>query len=240
MWIRLETAPLALAATLAIAGCGLYGVDGNGERATEVRPLQGFSAVETDGSLDVVIQRGDTFNVEVSIDSNLLRELRTELADGGETLWIDLEGPVWDVLPGPHVIVTMPVLRRAVLAGSGAVTAAGFEQAEPTALELDGSGRLTFTGDVPAAQVRSWGSGEVRLHGSAGSLDARLDGSGAVDASDFATATADLALSGSGNMAAHVSDSVRVSLSGSGNVDIYGGAVIERASVSGSGSLTQH
>ena len=30
------------------------------------------------------------------------------------------------------------------------------------------------------------------------------------------------------------------SLSGSGNVDLYGGAVVERASISGSGSLTQH
>jgi len=239
MAIRFETVRLMMVATLAAAGCGLYGVDGNGERATETRPLQGFTAVVADGSLDVQIQRGDAFDVEVSIDSNVLRDLRTDLIDGGATLSIDLEGPVWDILPGPHVIVTMPALQRAVLNGSGSMNATGFQQTDPVTLELDGSGSLTYAGDVPSAQVRSWGSGDVRLHGSAGSLDARLDGSGAVDARDFPTATADLSLSGSGDLAANVSSSARVTLSGSGNVDLYGGAVVERASISGSGSFNQ-
>ena len=238
MAIRFETARLMMVTALAAAGCGLY-VDGNGERATETRPLQGFTAVAADGPLDVQIRRGDAFDVEVSIDSNVLRDLRTDLIDGGATLAIDLEGRFFDVVSGPHVIVTMPVLRRVALNGSGSVSASGFEQTDPVALELDGSGTLTYSGDVPSAQVRSWGSGDVRLHGTTGSLDARLDGSGAVDARDFPTATADLSLSGSGDLAANVSDSARVTLSGSGNVDLYGGAVVEGASISGSGSFTQ-
>jgi hypothetical protein len=238
MAIRFETGRLILVATLATADCGLY-VDGNGERATETRPLQGFTAVAADGSLDVQIQRGDAFDVEVSIDSNVLRDLRTDLTDGGATLSIDLDGPVWDILPGPHVIVTMPELRRVVLNGSGSVNATGFQQTVPMTLELDGSGSLTYTGEVPSAQVRSWGSGDLRLHGATDSLDARLDGSGAVDARDFPTTTADLSLSGSGDLAANVSGSARVTLSGSGNVDLYGGAVVERASISGSGSFNQ-
>jgi hypothetical protein len=236
---RFETASLMVVATLAAAGCGLY-VDGNGERATETRPLQGFTAVTADGPLDVQIQRGDAFDVEVSIDSNVLRDVRTDLTDGGATLSIDLDGSIFNILSGPHVIVTMPVLRRAVLNGSGSVSATGFQQTDPVALELDGSGVLTYDGQAPSAQVRSWGSGDVRLHGGADSLDARLDGSGAVDARDFPTATADLSLSGSGDLSADVSGSASVTLSGSGNVDLYGGAVVERASISGSGSFNQH
>lgn len=238
MEIRFETVGLMMVATLATAGCGLY-VDGNGERATETRPLQGFTAVTADGPLDVQIQRGDAYNVEVSIDSNVLRDLRTDLVDGGATLAIDLEGRFWDIISGPHVIITMPVLQRAVLNGSGSVSATDFQQTEPVALELDGSGTLTYSGQVPSAQVRSWGSGDVRLHGSTGSLDARLDGSGAVDARDFPTETADLSLSGSGDLSANVTGSARVTLSGSGNVDLYGGAVVEHASLSGSGSFNQ-
>ena len=196
--------------------------------------------MQADSSLDVQVQRGDVFDVQVSIDSNLLGRLRTDLIDGGATLSIDLEGSVRDILPGPHVIVAMPVLQRAVLNGSGSVTATGFQQTDPVALDLDGSGLLTYDGDVPSAQVRSSGSGDVRLHGSASSLDARLDGSGTVDARDFPTATAALSLSGSGNLSANVSASASVTLSGSGNVDLYGGAVVEQASISGSGSFTQH
>ena len=235
-----ETARLLMVAAAAATGCGLYGIEGNGERATETRPLAGFTALESDSSLDVQIQSGDGFNVEVSIDSNLLRRVRTDLIDGGATLSIDLDGNVWDILPGPHVIVTMPELQQVALNGSGSVSATGFQQTDPVALELEGSGLLTYDGEVPSAQVRSWGSGDTRLHGSASSLDARLDGSGAVDTRNFPTETADLSLSGSGNLSATVSSSATVTLSGSGNVDLYGGAVVERASISGSGSLTQH
>ena len=234
------TARLMMVATLATAGCGLFGVEGNGERATETRPVAGFTAVVADSSLDVEIQSGAAFSVEVSIDSNLLSDLHTDLIDGGATLSIDTERPVRDILPGPHVIITMPDLQRAALNGSGSVSATGFQQSDPVVLELDGSGLLTYDGQVPGAQVRSWGSGDMRLHGSTSTLDARLDGSGDVDARNFPAATADLSLSGSGNLSATVSDSVSVTLSGSGDVDLYGGAAVDRVSISGSGTLTQH
>jgi hypothetical protein len=239
MAIRFDGARLVMVVTLAAAGCGPF-IDGNGQRATETRPLQGFTGVEADSSLDVQIQSGDTFDVVVSIDSNVLHDLHTDLTDGGATLSIDLEGHVWDILPGPHVIITMPVLQRAVLNGSGSVTATGFQQTDPVAVELDGSGTLTYDGQVPGAQVRSWGSGDMRLYGSTGSLDARLDGSGDVDARGFPAATAYLSVSGSGDLSANVSGSASVTLSGSGNVDLYGGAVVQGASISGSGSFTQH
>src|SRR5262252_9259387 len=144
MAIGSTSARLMIAAALAATSCGLYGVEGNGQRATETRQLQGFSAVLADDSLDVQIQHGDAFDVQVSIDSNLLGQLRTDLIDGGATLLIHVEGSVRDMLPGPHVMVTMPVLQRAVLDGSGSVTATGFQQTDPVALELDGSGLLTY------------------------------------------------------------------------------------------------
>jgi len=225
------------AALLALAGCGLMGVDGNGERVSEVRPLEGFSAVDSEGGLDVVIARGDAFRVEVSIDSNLLDRVRTRVA--GDTLTIDEEW-IGDTVTGPHVIVTMPVLRRAAVSGSGSLWAGGCEQAEPVSLAIDGSGELTFVGDVPRADVRISGSGAARLQGIATALGVTVEGSGAVDARDLDATTADLSVSGSGDLAATVSGSVRVTVSGSGSVDLYGGAVLERVDVSGSGSITQH
>jgi hypothetical protein len=225
------------AALLALAGCGLMGVDGNGERVSEVRPLEGFSAVDSAGSLDVMIARGDAFRVEVSIDSNLLDRVRTRVA--GDTLTIDEEW-IGDTVAGPHVIVTMPVLRRATVSGSGGLWAGGFQQAEPVSLAIDGSGALTFVGDVPRADVRITGSGGARLQGIAAALGAAVEGSGAIDARPLDATTADLSVSGSGDLAATVSGSARVAISGSGSVDLYGGAVLERVDVSGSGSVTRH
>src|SRR5262245_37911767 len=151
------------AAALALGGCEI-GVDGNGQRATEVRSLEGFSAIDSAAGLDVQINQGETFRVEVSIDSNLLDRVRTDVS--GDTLTIDEEW-IGDTLPGPHVIVTMPVLRRASIFGSGAIRATGCNQAEPVALTIDGSGELGFVGAVPRASVRISGSGDARLQGTA-------------------------------------------------------------------------
>ena len=225
------------AALLLLAGCGLYGVDGNGERVSEVRPLQGFSAVSCDGSLDVTIHRGDEFRVEVSIDSNLLPLVHTDVS--GDVLRIDSDR-IGDTVAGPNVIVTMPALRSAALNGSGTVWAGGFQETQPVSLVLDGSGDLAFAGDASRVDVRLSGSGDTRLQGTADALSVNLDGSGTVDAYNFAATTADVALSGSGDVAASVSGSVRVSLSGSGTVDLYGDAVLERIEVSGSGEIRRH
>jgi hypothetical protein len=225
------------AGLLLLAGCGLLGVDGNGERVNEVRALEGFSAVESDGSLDVEITRGDVFHVEVSIDSNLLRRVHTDVV--GDVLRIDEES-IGDTVAGPHIIVTMPLLRRASLNGSGGLSAAGFQQTEPVSLVLDGSGDLSFAGDVPRLDVGVSGSGDARVSGTAPALGVALDGSGTVDARSLDATTADLSLSGSGDIAASVSGSARVEISGSGDVDLYGGATLDRIDVSGSGSVRQH
>ena len=226
------------AALLALGGCGLFGVDGNGDRVSEVRPLEGFSAVDSEGSLDVEIDRGDAFRVEVSIDSNLLHLVRTRVA--GDTLVIDTDEPIGRVVAGPHVVVTMPVLDRAVVNGSGGLWAGPFAQSDPVSLRIDGSGDLTFVGDVPSADVRVSGSGDARLTGTAAAFSASVDGSGTVDARDLDATAADLSVSGSGDLAATVSGSVRVAISGSGSVDLYGPAALERVDVSGSGSITRH
>ena len=240
MWTGICRAGWVLlgAALLAFTGCGLIGIDGNGQRVSEVRALEGFSAVDSEGSLDVVIVRGDAFRVEVSIDSNLLELVRTRVA--GDRLAIDTDGPIGDVVAGPHVIVTMPVLRHAAVNGSGGLWAGAFEQAEPVSLAIDGSGELTFVGGVPRADVRISGSGDARLQGTAAALGAAVDGSGAVDARNLDATTADLSVSGSGDLAVTVNGSVRVTVSGSGSVDLYGGAVLEHVDVSGSGSITRH
>jgi hypothetical protein len=226
------------AALLWVAGCGLYGVDGNGKRVDEVRPVGVFSEISSDASLDVQVTRGDAFRVAVSIDSNLVHAVRTDVS--GDVLWVDVGEPIGDTVGGPHVLVTMPVLRRAALNGSGSLRADGFDQAEPVSLALDGSGDLSFTGAAPTVTVRASGSGDTRLHGTTPALDVALDGSGSVDARDLDATTADLSLNGSGDIAARVSTSARVALSGSGDIDLYGTASIDSIDVSGSGSINRH
>ena len=220
-----------------LPSCDL-GIDGNGNRTVEDRPARDFTGVKARGSLDVKVQRGDVFSVVVSIDSNLQDVVVTRV-DGG-TLIVDVAKPIGDTVSGPHVIVTMPVLRAAVLSGSGALSAETFTQDQPVDLILEGSGNLVFSGDVPTLTGRLIGSGDMSLRGSTGAVDLTLEGSGNLDARNMSATTGDISLDGSGDLAATVTGSTRIAMSGSGNIDLFGGGTLGTSTVDGSGNLRVH
>jgi hypothetical protein len=235
---RARSLLLTLAAYgLGLAACG-GGTDGNGQRSTELRAASAFSRVESRGSLDVQIDQGAAFGVVVSIDSNLQRMVTTRVA--GSTLVIDVDGSIGETVPGPHVLVTLPVLELAALTGSGSITGSAFQQDQAVALAIDGSGDVAFTGTVPSVEGRLGGSGELRISGAAALVDLSLDGSGKIDAIDCSGIDAVVSLSGSGRIATTATRSAQVRLSGSGNIDLYGGATITSESVSGSGDVRAH
>src|SRR5204862_6416646 len=95
---------------------------------------------------------------------------------------IDVDGSIGRTLPGPQVLVTLPVLARAALTGSGSLTTSAFLQDQAVRLDLDGSGDVAFTGTAPSIQGYLGGSGDVRIAGGATSIDLSLDGSGTFDA----------------------------------------------------------
>jgi hypothetical protein len=213
-------------------------VHGNGRPTSEERELSGFDAVESASSFDVKVERGDTFAVHVHVDSNIAPLLRTRVAGG--TLIIGSDEQVTDLVPGPHVTVTMPHLTKATLSGSGLFTAAGFQENDPVALDLSGSGNLDFQGSAPTVEASLDGSGEINLAGSSDQVSLALDGSGSIDARALPARFGSVGLAGSGQVLATVAERVDVSLSGSGKIDLFGGAALQHVSKRGSGDIVQH
>jgi hypothetical protein len=223
-----------LVTALIVCGCDDV-VQGNGQRVTEERPLADFTRVDSATSVDVAIDQGDAFSVTLSVDSNVLPELRTRVVDG--ELQIDSPKDLQDLVVGPHVHVTLPGLSVASLSGSGDMRVRASESSPSLALSLSGSGRIAFDGTEPEINVRLSGSGLVALTGSAEHVDLRLDGSGDIDAEALEAADGRLDLSGSGSVRANLSETAEVDLSGSGDVYLFGGAEVTRLSIDGSGSL---
>ena len=220
--------PLVL--LLALPSC-LLGVDGNGERTEETRDLHDFSSVDADGSLDVRVQQGDITSVVVSIDSNLQERTRTRVADG--RLMIDVSEPIGDTLPGPHTHRDHADTGAARLVGSGNVSAETYNQVSGDRPQSEGSGNMTFGGEVPTLTARLDGSGNMRLRGSATSV---------VPAGGFGRSAPRIRRRDGrhppgrlGSLAATVTGRSRVTLDGSGNIDLYGGGAVEPLSASGSG-----
>ncbi|MDF3065748.1 MAG: hypothetical protein K0R38_1349 [Polyangiaceae bacterium] len=214
------------------------GVDGNGDRVEKARSVDAFTRIRTDCELSVQVRQGDEPSVVVAIDSNLQDLVRTSVVDG--TLNIDLREDVNDVVSGPHVRVTVPALSAAKLDGSGRLAVALDAPTAPFDLFLSGSGDVRYEGRSAALGAHLSGSGEMRLAGETSDVDIALSGSGEVSARDLRAESGTLDLSGSGQISATVTESVRVLLSGSGDIDLYGGASVDELRRSGSGEFDRH
>lgn len=106
-------------------------------------------------------------------------------------------------------------------------------------IELIGSGDLDCRceGDLGRLNVSLVGSGDVSLKGRLQTLNVELAGSGDVDASDLSVPNANLRLTGSGDITACVTEAVKVSLSGSGDIIVSGRPHGRETRVSGSGEV---
>jgi hypothetical protein len=220
--------------SLSLSGCLIDDIDGNGERVEERRELERFSAVESSGSFDVRIAQGNAFEAVVSIDSNLIDHIATRVHGG--RLLIEPDTAIGDAVSGPHVRVTVPELRSATLSGSGSVVVSAFEQDEAIALTLSGSGEVVFSGSVPELAANLSGSGDILLAGAAERVDLDLSGSGTIDAEELEAERGAIELAGSGEVRATILGAARVSLDGSGDIDLFGQPEVE-LSKSGSGDV---
>ena len=232
-----RTVALLVSMTVPMTACG-WGIDGNGQPALEIRPLDGFAEIDSKGDLDLRVEHGDGYSVAVNIDSNLVRYVETRVV--GTTLEIDSTRHIDQTIPGPHVSVKMPALKRATLSGSGRIAVLSVHETNPVALRLSGSGQVDFDGTAPAVDVRLDGSGDVNLAGSTDHVALVLSGSGAIDAVGLPALAGSIELAGSGNVRATIDGPADVALNGSGDIDLHGDVVIHRSSHSGSGAIRVH
>jgi len=122
------------------------------------------------------------------------------------------------------VVVFAPNL-RATSADLAASVEIGGLQGDMFSASTDGSGSIVVRQlDVGHVQIATGGSGGVTVEGKARDASYVIGGSGSIDAKRLRVEHASIALGGSGSIYADVSKTASVSVSGSGRVEIVGGA----------------
>jgi hypothetical protein len=195
----------ALLGLLAVAAAGCGGgedvIEGSGVRASETRPVEPFTRVETRGGVEVTISLGGEQSLIVETDDNVIGLVTTEVRDG--TLTIDVGKPRgWTTTLGIDVRIRVPALDSVAVAGSGQFDVQGLD-ADLFNAAIEGSGGVTVTGIVEVAEVEVSGSGTLRL--------AELDAQDVV-----------VSVNGSGRADVRVSGSLVATVTGSGRI-VYGG-----------------
>ncbi|MBE7178373.1 MAG: DUF2807 domain-containing protein, partial [Mucilaginibacter polytrichastri] len=138
------------------------------------------------------------------------------------------------------VYVTVKDLDGLSLSGSGDVAIQGeVKTAGNINLALTGSGNLK--GHISAKSVESslTGSGDMDVAGRAESSNVIISGSGDYNGKDLITRSTAVKISGSGDASVHASEQVNARISGSGDIRYAGSPKQVNKSTSGSGDISR-
>ncbi|MBH5321394.1 DUF2807 domain-containing protein [Erythrobacter sp. JGD-13] len=185
------------------------------------------------GSDTVNVTQGDTFTVTVDGSEQATGRLLFDL--DGDTLAVYREGGTWDDSETATVSITVPVVEKLTIPGSGTLTSDTLTgNAE---LAIIGSGNITVENvEADRLEVDIPGSGSVIASGSAERLELNVVGSGDAEMSDLSVDRADVNIVGSGDATFMSDGRVEANFVGSGDVRVIGSANCESTAV-GSGSL---
>jgi hypothetical protein len=201
---------LAAVAALAVAGCS---IGDDGPRTTQARDVADFTRIDNRDSVEVRLHVGEPQRVRVRAGEKVIDDVRTEVRDGTLRVTFDHDG-----IGGGDVVVEASVPRL-------------------TGIDAYGSGDIRANGiAADAFDVRSDGSADIALEGTAGRLAVDLDGSGDADLAGLAAREARVAVGGSGDANGRADERLEVEVDGSGDVRYHGDPALTQQ-VDGSGEL---
>jgi Putative auto-transporter adhesin, head GIN domain len=212
-------------------------ISGSGTTGTEQRSITGFTGVETRGSIDIIVSQG-SYNVKVETDQNLLQYVETNV-ENGHLIVRFRQGVSIGNYHSAKVYVTAPELNAFETHGSGNINGQG-KIADKNKMDVDisGSGDIELSLDCPLIKTETHGSGNITLDGETKSISCGISGSGDVRAANLKSETVKVSVHGSGDVQVYASESLDAEISGSGDVH-YKGAPRISTSVHGSGSVTK-
>jgi hypothetical protein len=238
--------------------CGAFStvaVQGSGKIVKQTVDVKDFDRISLEGSGNVYLGQGQTESLTIEADDNILPLLDTRVQ--GSELVLGMQ-PNQSINPSKAIVyrITTKDLKGITLKGSGnfyvepaqskdlaiSLLGSGDVQikglnADSLALNLSGSGNITI-GKIAVKTIDTTvnGSGNIKLDGKSDSQTVTISGSGKYLAGDLETAAADIRIPGSSDVTVWVTNSIKVNVSGSGNLSYYGHPMIDQ-SVAGSGKL---
>lgn len=211
-------------------------VKGNGIVAKETRQESGFDRVKVRGSMDLVFQQSDHFEIVLEAEENILPYIRTRVS-GGE-LVVDFRENI-NISTHEHTVVYVkaPSFTELRTAGSGNIKGEDKINNNGTIrFVTSGSGNISADVNCPAVLAKIEGSGNIEIRGETRDQEINIAGSGDVDNADLRTENTKIKIAGSGSADVHASVKLDISIAGNGDVTYRGNPTITQK-IMGSGDV---
>lgn len=207
---------------------------GNGKVETRTFVLDDFNKISINGSADVTITQGENQLVKVTGESNIL-DLLTKKVDDGE--WKVGFDKCVKYRKEFSIHVTTPHIEEVEINGSGDIHSEGQLICDDLEIEINGSGNVAMDVQAQVIESKIKGSGDIQLTGTTGRHDISIKGSGSVSSIGLSSTKCDVEIKGSGDVTVNVSDQLKGSIYGSGDIHYKKGVKEVKFTNRGSGSV---
>lgn len=211
---------------------------GGNREATGPEDYGRFDSVAVRTNAEVVLRKSAEWSVEAEIPRHLQNAI--EIRNQGGTLVISERSLLFSRRERPRFLISMPSFEELSMGSSGSFRSDDAWEGDRLRLRATGSGDISMrTLSSESAELTTTGSGNLRL----GNLEAKQvelqsSGSGGIRVGNLEAREAELKTSGSGTISCELSTvELDASSSGSGGMELSGGAEEARIRTSGSGSF---
>ncbi len=199
--------------TLLLSSCDFIGIKGNGHIVTDQRPVGEFTEIAASGPVSVEWHSGSP-SLSITTDENLLRYIDNHVSGG--TLRFHNRDHVRPT-HGIKVVVSSAHLNGADLRGAVDLIAKNL------------SGLKFYT--------RAAGASDITLDGNVDEFLVDLTGAADLRASKLQTRTTVISSTGASDATVFVTEALRVSITGAGDVNYFGHPKTVEKHVTGAGSI---
>jgi len=221
---------------VAISGYPQRVIHGDGSDVTVTRDIASFTGLHNSISAQVVVVRGDKYQVKIEGESNIIEALSTEVKDGA--LQIGFPG-FRDIRMTRrlHITVTTPgELSEVANSGSGGIRADDVFKSSSMRVRNSGSGVIAIGLNADQLDLALSGSGKIEVKGRAKQLTCNISGSGHIRGNDLSVEEhSQIHVSGSGSCTITTNGVIDGRISGSGGINYGGNPSTVNVSHSGSG-----
>jgi hypothetical protein len=237
-------------------GVGTKKLTGNGIVKEKERDVTGFDAIDTGGSIDVIISEQKDAPVKVSGDENLIDYVETSVDNGvlnirfkhgfgysskkGLRVTVPNNGRINKIMASGSsdvVIKGCVAADNILISGKGSSDIRGNIRAKNCELNFSGSSDYKGTVETASCTIRCSGSSDCIISGSADVCDISMSGSSDFKGYDFVAKKVDCSASGSSDIQVTCTGELSVNASGSSDVSYKGSATVTAKHLSRSSDL---
>lgn len=224
----------------AVLAAGCETVEGSGALGSEVRIVEPFEGVRVTANIDARVELGgDEYSAVLVCDDNLIPLIELDVFNNELELGVPT-GTAIEPEGDCEAVITAPEVHAFTLFGTGDIVTKGTVRGVEV-LSNSGSGKLqVFDIDASHIMIDLTATGDIKASGVAEQVDYFSSGSGDIKAKGLDAEDVWIRTTGSGDFTITATQSLDVTLEGTGGIKVFGDPEEIDERVTGTGDLKYH